>query len=99
MNSYETHQFYCINCGKAGIPIPRMSARYRAKGHRKLLYCPWCKQEINHIECCNEQEVNKFLKDFQEGKYLEEAKESISFSKGDQYEKESICDVRMSRFW
>ena len=83
MNSYETHQFYCINCGKAGIPLPRMSARNRERGHKKALYCPWCKKLVNHVECTNEEDVEKFLKDFSEGKYIEEAKESISFLEGD----------------
>lgn len=79
MASYETHEFYCMNCGKRGIPISRRNNHKHGKFHRKVLYCPNCKQTVNHIECTNEEEVQEFLKDFQNGVFKDEAQASISY--------------------
>jgi len=79
MNSFEIHDFYCINCGKKGIPIGRQSGHKREAFHRKVMYCPYCKHTINHIECRNLKEKEQFAQDFLAGKYLEEAQASIAW--------------------
>ena len=67
-------EFYCIKCGKKGIPIPRKKGAEREAGHLKRIYCIYCKQEWNHIECkpfshydyedfLIEQKYNNFDKD------------------------------------
>ena len=73
------HSFYCINCGNKGIPIPRNKGFSHKKMHRKKLYCIFCKQEINHVECKTIEDVEKFKQDFKNGAYLDEAKESLSY--------------------
>lgn len=77
MRNYTEHKFYCMNCGRAGIPIMRPDARKHERHHRKKLYCITCKTEVNHIECSNINEENEFLTNFKEGVYFDEAKESI----------------------
>ena len=78
MRNYTEHKFYCINCGRAGIPIMRPDSRKHEHHHRKKLFCLTCKTEVNHIECSNSDEINEFLTNFKEGVYLNEAKDSIS---------------------
>ena len=36
-NKYVEHSFYCINCGKKGIPLWRNKGHLHSKGHRKKL--------------------------------------------------------------
>ena len=78
---YESHDFYCLNCGKKTIPLSRNYGFKHAKGHRKRLYCPWCKQECNAIEITNLDEKEEFVRKFAEGAYKDEAKESCAFSR------------------
>ncbi len=79
MNSFECHDFYCINCGKKGIPITRQVGHKRGQLHRKLLYCPYCKHTVNHIEVSNEYERQEFLENFLAGNYKEEAELELAF--------------------
>lgn len=81
VNAFDTHDFYCINCGQKGIPITRQRSKRKSTFHRKLMYCWHCKHTVNHIECCNEEERQQFLLDFAAGKYLEEAQESLIHEK------------------
>ena len=78
-NDYAEHSFYCINCGKKGIPLMRRQGFKHGKMHRKKLYCPFCKTEVNHIECKTPEEVEEFKINFENGVYKDEAKESLSF--------------------
>lgn len=72
MGYYEAHEFYCIKCGKRGIPISRDSGHRHKKFHKKKLFCLTCQQEVNHIECRNETEVNEFKEKFRNGEYENE---------------------------
>ncbi|MBP5726638.1 MAG: hypothetical protein J6Y48_06135 [Clostridia bacterium] len=76
-----TTDFWCISCGKKGIPIMRDRCYRREQGHRKGLYCITCKTVVNHIETRNIEEEKQFLEDFAAGKYKEEAEKSILFAK------------------
>ena len=78
--SYQIHRFFCIKCGNEGIPLSRRQGHKHEKFHRKKLYCTHCKQEINHIECKNDEEVYDFRLDFGEGAFINEAKESVAIS-------------------
>lgn len=73
----EEHRFFCLNCGREGIPIQRRLSLRKENNHRKRLYCPWCKMEINHIECQTEFEIQDFKKHFENGEFIEEAQESL----------------------
>jgi hypothetical protein len=68
-----------MNCGKKGIPLMRNKGFQHGKHHRKKLYCPFCKVEVNHIECKTYADVQDFLEAFERGDYKEEAAESMSF--------------------
>lgn len=71
--------FYCLNCGQCGIPLMRPQSHLHSEGHRKKLYCPNCQKEINHVEIRSFEEKQQFIKDFNEGKFKEEAQESIDY--------------------
>ena len=74
-----SHDFYCINCGKKGIPLARKRGHQHSSFHRKKLYCIYCQKEVNMDECKNEFEVQEFLENYANGVYEDEAKESLSY--------------------
>jgi uncharacterized Zn finger protein (UPF0148 family) len=76
---YEEHVFYCMNCGRKGIPLMRKSGFQHERFHRKKLYCPFCKMEVNHVECKTYADVEEFKENFEKGVYRDEAEESISY--------------------
>lgn len=79
MAYYDTHKFYCLNCGEEGIPLQRKRGQQREKFHRKKMYCFHCHNTVNHIECKTSEEVEKFKEEFKQGVYENEAKESLDF--------------------
>ena len=79
INSFEQHDFYCINCGEKGIPLTRQQSNQRGAFHRKLMYCWHCKHTVNHIECRNEIERQEFLTNFINGAYKDEAAEELKY--------------------
>ena len=79
LKKYEDHSFYCLNCGKKGIPIWRNKGHLHSKNHRKALYCHFCQLTVNHIEVRNFEEAIKFQQDFDKGLFKEEAAESILY--------------------
>ena len=83
MAYYDTHKFYCLNCGEEGIPLPRKRGRQRERFHRKKMYCFHCHNTVNHIECKTSEEVEKFKEEFKQGVYEHEAQESMAFVRND----------------
>lgn len=78
--AYTTdNAFYCMRCGKKGIPLARRESSRREAHHRKKLYCIYCKEEVNHIECRTLMEVEEFKDNFEKGAYIDESEASISF--------------------
>ena len=75
----DLHDFYCLKCGRKGIPLARRRSLQHEQFHRKKLYCIYCQTEVNHIECRNEFEVMKFKQNFEKGVYKDEADASISY--------------------
>lgn len=65
--SFDIHQFMCPICGQKTIPIARKTSQKRSRGHRKWLYCPWCKKNVNTYECRNEIELMEFNEKFASG--------------------------------
>lgn len=43
-------RFYCVHCGKEGIPIIRKNSKFKKAGHLKKLWCLNCQKETNHAE-------------------------------------------------
>ena len=76
--NYNTHRFFCIKCGNEGIPLARKQGHKHGRFHRKKLYCPHCKMEINHVECQNEEDIYNFILDFEEGAFHNEVEESMA---------------------
>lgn len=74
-----SNRFFCLSCGREGIPLARPVGQQREKNHRKKLYCIYCKESLNHIECKNEIEVQEFKTDFERGVFIDESKESLSY--------------------
>lgn len=83
--------FYCLHCGKQGIPIPRNRGHQREKFHRKRMYCPHCKIDVNHIEIKNYSEEQQFKENFNKGVYKLEAQESISFIEKERKRTYDLC--------
>lgn len=77
--SYSEHSFYCINCGHKGIPLQRRESHKHSKFHMKKLYCIYCGEEVNHIECRTMEEVEKFKSNFSKGVYKNDAKNSLAY--------------------
>ena len=86
MRNMRQHDFYCLNCGNRNYTLLRQFGRLREKWHRKVLYCPVCKVNINHIECRNDSEAEEFKQAFKEGTFIEEAEDSIRKCKENNYE-------------
>lgn len=78
MATYDIHKFFCIKCGNEGIPLMRKQGHQHGRFHRKKIYCPNCKVTINHVECKNMEDVEKFKADFAEGVFLDEVEESLA---------------------
>lgn len=76
--NYRTHRFFCIQCGQEGVPLARKQGHKHRRFHRKKLYCPYCKIEINHVECQNDEDVYDFKIDFEEGVFANEVKDSMA---------------------
>lgn len=81
MPKMEAHDFYCLNCGRAGLPVYRPLSHKREKFHRKKMFCIYCNMEVNHIEITNPEEKSLFLEDFRKGVYKDEAEASANFCK------------------
>ena len=79
--NYEPHTFWCIKCGNRGLDIQRKTNHKHGKHHRKKLWCPWCKMEINHIECRNDEEIREFKENWLAGAYQKELEESVQVVK------------------
>lgn len=77
---YNRSDFYCLNCGRS-VSIQRRKCAQKTSGHRKKLYCPWCKNTLNMIECRSPADVEEFKEKFAAGEFAEEAKASIEFCK------------------
>ena len=69
-----TSEFYCTKCGKKGIPIARKLGSQREAGHLKRLYCPFCREEVNHAEIrpFGEYDYEDFQLEFELGRFLED---------------------------
>jgi hypothetical protein len=71
---FSISKFYCTQCGREGIPIPRKDGRNREPGHLKRLYCINCKKEHNFVEVkpFGKYSYEDFQKEFNEKNFTEE---------------------------
>ena len=68
---FEFHDFYCIKCGRKGIPCQRRKGHQHSRGHLKKLFCIYCQEEVNHYECKTSEDVAKFKRRFEKGDWNE----------------------------
>ena len=78
--SMTLHDFYCINCGNRGISLMRKQGFKHQGMHRKKLYCVYCRQEVNHVECKTFDDVEEFRENFQKGVYKDEAEDVVGMA-------------------
>ena len=71
IRAFESHDFYCTKCGRKGIPCQRRRGHQHSRGHLKKLFCLYCNEEVNHYECRNLDDVEKFKRKFEKGVYQE----------------------------
>jgi len=77
MARYEIHSFFCPECGKKAMDLPRQKGHQHKDFHRKKLYCPWCHKTINCIEVKNLDQELEFKENFEKGVYEDEKKNSL----------------------
>lgn len=65
--------FYCVLCGRKGIPILRKKGQERENGHLKKLFCIYCNKSTNHAECkiASKYEYDDFKIEFEYGNFDE----------------------------
>ena len=66
------NEFYCTECGKAGIPIARTIRHLKEPGHLKKLFCLNCKEETNHAEvrATGAYTSGDFMLEYQLGRFV-----------------------------
>ena len=73
------HSFYCMKCGNKAMELFRKRGFQPERFHGKKLYCPYCKLELNCIECKNDEDVYEFKENFEKGVYENEVKDSLHY--------------------
>ena len=65
-------EFYCTECGRRGIPLPRFKGNFREGGHLKVLFCPHCQKEVNHVEITSRGSYTyqDFYDEFTRGRFV-----------------------------
>ena len=49
MTAFDISSFRCPKCGREMF-VPRKKSQMRRKNHLKVLYCAYCKEEVNMKE-------------------------------------------------
>ena len=78
----EINDFYCIRCGRLGIPISRRAGHGREAGHLKVLYCLNCKAEVNFCEIkhgATRYTYQDFLLEYENGNFDEKGNRKKSY--------------------
>lgn len=65
-------ELICTVCGNKQA-VPRTTGKQRNKGHMKKFWCPFCKEEINHIEIRNKDWNGRTFADVYEETFSEHA--------------------------
>ena len=98
MRKTVTSDFYCVCCGKKGIPLSRKEGRLKKGGHLKKIYCIYCQEQTNHAEVkpCGDYTYEDFREEFELGRYIDgqkiETKNLMSCSQTNcKYNKSGKC--------
>ena len=84
MSKTSTSDFYCIECGTKGIPLPRKNNKWREPGHLKKMYCLYCKKKTNHCEIrpIGHYTAENFFEEFENGRFVRGVRIPLSKLKG-----------------
>lgn len=71
-NNFQISDFYCTECGKQGVSLPRCTGERRKGGHLKKLYCLHCQKETNFVEITAKgfYDYETFLIEFNSGNFV-----------------------------
>lgn len=74
-----TSDFYCTKCGRKGIMLMRSPSSRREPGHLKNLYCPFCKEEVNHAEIrpFGKYTYEVFKQEYDLGRFVDGKREEV----------------------
>ena len=80
MSKITISDFYCTECGRRGIPIPRREGAQREPGHLKSLYCLHCGEEKNFAEVrpFGEYNFEDFWEEYTAGRFVDGKKIPIA---------------------
>lgn len=72
--NFSLSDFYCTECGKKGLSIPRKHGQARESGHIKDLLCIYCNKRTKHVEVSETGSYSyfDFLEDFESGVFEED---------------------------
>ncbi len=75
--NFSLSDFYCTECGKKGLSIPRKHGQARETGHIKDLLCIYCNKRTKHIEVSETGSYSyfDFIEDFNDGVFKEDGEE------------------------
>ena len=82
MSKITKSDFYCVYCGKKGIPVVRQGNSQREKGHLKKLFCLYCGKETNHVEIRHfgNYTVEDFYQEFNSKNFDAEGNRKMEYS-------------------
>lgn len=74
-------RMFCTNCGKENISIWR-TGNAREAGHLKKLWCPWCQEEHNAVECkeFTKYDVSDFNFEYNNGNFDKNGNRKMTYS-------------------
>jgi hypothetical protein len=78
----SSSRFFCVCCGREGIPIQRKKGQEREAGHLKKLYCLYCGKECNFCEIKEysySYTYQDFLLEFNNGNFSKEGERKLPF--------------------
>ena len=76
------HDFYCTQCGKKTLPVPRKLGQLREAGHLKKLFCCYCGKENNCVEVnpmSSKYTYEDFLFEFDNGNFNEDGTRKMKY--------------------
>ena len=75
-------RFYCTQCGKEGIPVPRELRSLHESGHLKKIYCVYCDKINNAVEIRpkGKYTYSDFLWEFEESNFDKAGNRIIPFN-------------------
>lgn len=74
--------FYCTQCGKKALMIPRQQSKQREPGHLKNIFCIYCQKENNCVEIRpigTKYNYQDFLVEFEHNNFNQDGTRKMSY--------------------